>query len=418
LIVSGTSLGSGETIDAAAQVAWALARRGKHPRLNFVVPESNSMGAAMMAGGTLEEALSAVDAGQADTVIVLENDLYARAPQSEVDAFFAQVGSLITLDSLHNGTTARAHAALPAGTVHESDGTYVNNEGRAQRFYQVFVPEGDIGPSWRWLRAIDGSLEQSSDRTMGPAAWRNVDDAMAATAAAIPGLSGITEAGPSASLRVVGQKIPRQPERYSGRTAMQAHLTVHEPTPPKDPDSPLAFSMEGYRGGALPSPVIPQFWAPRWNSNQAVNKFQQEVGGPLREEVPGVRLITPLKSSAAPWFTNIPSAFQATAGQWLILPFAELFGSEELSLHASAIAERTPPPYIMLHPEDARRLSLKDGALLTLRLQGRVHHVRLRTAQETPAGTVGLSMSRDLAPFTGGDWMDLRQTIQPESRAA
>ena len=425
LIVSGTSLASQETIQAAAQVAWALARQGKQARLNFVVPESNSIGAAIMGGGTLEEALSAVDRWQADTVIVVENDLYRRAPQSEVETFFSHVRSLIALDSLHNGTTARADVALPAGTMHESDGTCVNNEGRAQRFYQVFIPEGDVGPSWRWIRAIARSIEESSDlpiaaasRTNGPAAWRNIDDAMAATAAAIPSLSGIVEAGPSASLRVLGQKIPRQPERYSGRTAMQAHLTVHEPTPPSDPDSPLAFSMEGYRGEALPSPVIPQFWAPRWNSNQAVNKFQQEVGGPLREELPGVRLITPSESSPAPWFTKIPPAFQAMAGRWLMLPVAEIFGTEELSLHASTIAERAPAPYIVLHPEEAGRLTLNEGALLSLTVQGRVHQVRLRTAAETPAGTVGLSLSGDLPPFISGEWMDLRQTIQPESRAA
>jgi NADH-quinone oxidoreductase subunit G len=424
LIISGTGLGSEETIHAAAQVAWALARQGKPARLNFVVPESNSIGAAMMGGGTLEEALSVADGRQADTVIVLENDLYRRAPQSEVESFFSRIRSLITLDSLHNGTTARADVALPAGTVHESDGTCVNNEGRAQRFYQVFVPEGDVGPSWRWLRAIARSLEESShapiaaSRQDGPGTWRNLDDAIAATAAAIPSLSGIVEAGPSASLRVVGQHIPRQPERYSGRTAMQAHLTVHEPTPAKDPDSPLAFSMEGYRGDTVPSPVIPQFWAPRWNSNQAVNKFQEEVGGPLREELPGVRLLRPLASSASPWFTKIPQAFHPVEGQWMMLPLSEVFGSEELSIHASAIAERTPAPYIMLHPEDAARLGLKAGAPLTVTVQEKVHHMTLKTAPETPSGTVGLWLLSDRPAVTGGQWLDLRQVIVAESRAA
>jgi NADH-quinone oxidoreductase subunit G len=425
LIISGIGLGSEETIQAAAQVAWALARQGKRPHLNFVVPESNSMGAAMMEGGTFEEALHAVDRRQADTVIVLENDLYRRAPQREVETFFSNIRALVSVDSFHNGTTARADVVFPAGTAHESDGTFVNNEGRAQRFYQVFMPEGDVGTSWRWLREIarsraewsDGALAAASQED-GPGAWRNIDDAIAATAAAIPTLSGIVKAGPSASLRVLGQKIPRQPERYSGRTAMQAHLTVHEPTPSSDPDSPLAFSMEGYRGDALPSPVIPQFWAPRWNSNQAVNKFQQEVGGPLREELPGVRLIEPLMSSATFWFTRIPSAFQPMEGRWLILPMAEVFGSEELSRQTSVIGERTPAPYIVLHPEDARRLRVKSGALLSLAVQGRLQEVTLRTSEETPGGTVGLSLLGDRPPVATGEWIDLRQAIQPESRAA
>ena len=43
---------------------------------------------------------------------------------------------------------------LPAGTFAETDGTLVNNEGRAQRFFQVFVPQGDIQESWRWAQDI------------------------------------------------------------------------------------------------------------------------------------------------------------------------------------------------------------------------------------------------------------------------
>jgi NADH-quinone oxidoreductase subunit G len=422
LIVSGISLGSQETLEAAAQVGWALARQGKHTRLSFVVPESNSLGTALMGGGTLEEAFRAVESHQADTAIVLENDLYRRAAHSEVEAFFARARSLIALDSLSHDTTARADIVLPAATMHENDGTCVNNEGRAQRFYQAFLPEGDVGPSWRWLRAIARSREEPSETPIarssgnnGPAAWNDFDDAIAATAAAIPALAGIVNAGPAASLRVLGQKIPRQPERYTGRTAMQAHLTVHEPTPVADPDSPLAFSMEGYRGDALPSPVIPQFWAPRWNSNQAVNKFQQEVGGPLREELPGIRLIEPRESPVQSWFTKIPSAFQPMAGRWQMLPLAEVFGSEELSVHAPAIAQRTPAPYMLLHPEDARGLKITDGARVALTVQGRVYDVTLKTAPETPAGTVGLCVPGDLPPFTSEQWIDLRQAMARES---
>ena len=49
---------------------------------------------------------------------------------------------------------------------------------------------------------------------------------------------------------MAGAKIPREPHRYSGRTAMLANISVHEPKPPDDPDSPLSFSMEGTPGPA------------------------------------------------------------------------------------------------------------------------------------------------------------------------
>jgi NADH-quinone oxidoreductase subunit G len=425
LIVSGTSLESEETIQAAAQAAWALDRHGKRARLNFVVPENNSMGVALIGGGSLEQAFHAIEAGEADTAIVLENDLFGRASSADVESFLSRARSVIALDSLHNGTTARAHVTFPAAAMHEGDGTCVNNEGRAQRFYQVFIPEGDVGSSWRWLRELGRSVEASHPAgtgnhpaPTGPAGWKDLDDAIAATAAAIPALAGIDKAGPSASLRVVGQKIPRQPERYSGRTAMQAQLTVHEPPPAPDRDSPLAFSMEGYRGESIPSPVIPQFWAPHWNSNQAVNKFQQEVGGPLRHELPGVRLIEPRRLSDATWFQSIPSAFAPIPEQWLILPLTEIFGGEELSSHAPAIAERTPGLYMRLHPTDAARLGLKDEVSVVVTIHSRVHRLTLKTASETPAGTVGLPVLPGLLPTAADTWIDLRQAIQRESRAA
>jgi NADH-quinone oxidoreductase subunit G len=147
---------------------------------------------------------------------------------------------------------------LPAGTFTEADGTLVSNEGRAQRFYQVYAPQGDIQESWRWLRDVMHLIGHS-------ASWPGLDEVTKACAAAFPALEGIVRAVPSADFRVAGMRVPREPHRYSGRTAMSAHRSVHEPRPPQDPDSPLAFSMEGYQGERLPAALIPYAWAPAWN---------------------------------------------------------------------------------------------------------------------------------------------------------
>ena len=73
---------------------------------------------------------------------------------------------------------------------------------------------------------------------------------------------------------------------------MLANITVHEPKPPEDFDSPLSFSMEG-NPDQPPAALIPFFWSPGWNSIQAVNKYQSEIAGPLRGGPAGVRLIEP-----------------------------------------------------------------------------------------------------------------------------
>ena len=72
---------------------------------------------------------------------------------------------------------------------------------------------------------------------------------------------------------------------------------MHEPRASQDPDSALAFSMEGYGGPDEPGPLVPFAWSAGWNSPQAWNKFQDEVGGHLRQGDPGVRLIEPAASA-------------------------------------------------------------------------------------------------------------------------
>ncbi len=411
LIIAGTGSGSQATIEAAANVAWALHQHGKQPRLSFVLPESNSVGLALLGDGRLHDAFDSISQNKADTVIVLENDLYRRAEQAKVDAFLETAQTVIVIDSLENRTVAHADVLLPAATGPESNGTLVNQEGRAQRFYQVFAPAGDVTASWEWLRDLARAQSQQTDNFTGVAAWNTFDDAVSATGTTAPDLARIAEVAPSASFRVVGQKVPRQPDRYSGRTSMLSHLTVHEPPPPPDRDTALGFTMEGYRG-PLPSPLISQFWAPGWNSIQAVNKYQDEVGGPLREEMPGLRLIEPIALKAPGWFAAVPRAFQPNSQQWLLLPLPSLFGGEELSDQSPPIVERMSEPFLSLHPSDGVRLSLDDHTIIELVLQGATYRLAVHLESSTPLGTAGISLRSEASGVRGPVWIDFFKAIK------
>ncbi|MBV9083429.1 MAG: molybdopterin-dependent oxidoreductase, partial [Acidobacteriaceae bacterium] len=293
----------------------------------------------------------------ANTVIVLENDLYRRAAEEEVTAFFNSAQHVIVLDHVRHATTVRADIVLPAGTYAETDGTLVNNEGRAQRFFQAFVPGGEVRASWRWLA---GGL--ITDASVDGHACRTLDEIISAMVEKLPELAPAEHA--AASRKELG-KIAREPNRYSGRTAMLANITVHEPKPADDPDSPLAFSMEA-GPQQPPSSVNPFFWAPGWNSIQSVNKFQSEVGGPLRGGDPGVRLIEPSEQGSWSYFTDIPGPFRADGDGWLLVPSFHIFGSEELSRHAPAISQLTPEPYIALSPADAALLGVKTREIVAV----------------------------------------------------
>ena len=107
------------------------------------------------ASTSLEHALEWMEAGKVETLIVAENDLARRVPAARLHAALAKVKNLIVLDCIATPMTARATVVLPAGAFTESDGTLVNNEGRAQRFFQTYVPEGGgIRESWRWLQQV------------------------------------------------------------------------------------------------------------------------------------------------------------------------------------------------------------------------------------------------------------------------
>ncbi|HHX81768.1 MAG TPA: NADH-quinone oxidoreductase subunit NuoG, partial [Pseudomonadaceae bacterium] len=103
LIISGTALGSADVLAAAANVATALASGERRAGIALAVPEANSLGLALLvgeSGKTLEQAMQS----GAKAAIVLENDLYRRAPDADVDSFLAGLDSLTVLDSLQNRT--------------------------------------------------------------------------------------------------------------------------------------------------------------------------------------------------------------------------------------------------------------------------------------------------------------------------
>ncbi|VXC29113.1 NADH:ubiquinone oxidoreductase, chain G [Pseudomonas sp. 8AS] len=387
LVVSGASLGNKALIEAAANIAGALKNREKNGSLSLIVAEANSMGAVLLGGESVDAALAALSAGQADALIVLENDLYRRADAAKVDAALAATKVVIVADHQQTATSAKADLVLPAASFAEGDGTLVSFEGRAQRFFQVFEPSYYdssilVREGWRWLHALHSTLQGKA------VDWTQLDQVTAACAASSSVLAGISDAAPSASFRIKGLKLAREPHRYSGRTAMRANISVHEPRQPQDADSAFAFSMEGYAGSAEDRQQIPFAWSPGWNSPQAWNKFQDEVGGHLRAGDPGVRLIE-AKGASLAWF-GVPAAFNPAPGTLQAVPLHHLFGSEETSSRAAPLQERIPQPYVALAKAEAARLGANDGALLSLNVGGQALRLPLQIDEELAIGLVGL----------------------------
>ena len=387
LIVTGIHSGSADILNAAANIAWALSMAGIKPNLSISFPECNSLGLGMMEGKSLAQAIDLVNRGDADTLIVLENDLYHRADKETIDHLLDKSKNVIVMDHFVNDTTQRATILLPVGTYAESEGTLVNNEGRAQRFYKVFPSEGSITESWRRIRDImklTGKKEGIS--------WLIFDQVVAAMTDALPVFAKISGHLPEADFRMLNLKIKRQTSRFSGRTSMDANIDVSEPKPPSDVDSPLVFSMEG-ADQVPPSSLVPYYWKPGWNSCQSMNFYLDEPNGSMKGGDPGIRLIEQKEKLPVHFFEPPASSEMVPKGKLLILPVYMIFGSEELSSIAPAIAERTPKPFVLLNRKNAEEIVLNNTGLLTLKIAQKSMEVSLRIDDSLPSGMAGLSVN-------------------------
>ena len=332
----------------------------------LAVPDANSIGVCMLGGQSVEELL----ATDFDVVIVAENQLTDAIDAHKLTQLLTDK-TVIALDHQLLDWHKDVDIVLPAASFAEADGTLISAEGRAQRFFQVYDneyyhPMSSIKEGWRWLHAVHSSLEGRD------VDWTQLDDVINALVATHPKLAGIKGAAPDADYRMTGLKIARQPRRYSGRTSMRAPVSVHEPMQPKDLDTGLTFSMEGYSGKQTPSSMIPFANAAGWNSPQAWNKYQDKVGGSLKNGDPGVRLFDQLERLAtrqyvAPEVTSVTTT-DMQQGQAKLVPIYNLYASSMMASRSPVVAEQLPLATWRVGIDDAKDWGLAAGDYLAIEI--------------------------------------------------
>ncbi len=396
LIISGTSLQNADIIRASANLAMALTRHNPETGIVLCASESNSIGVALMDN---ENSMTELLAGSPDTVVVLENDLSIRLGH-EFENAVESITNLVVLDHLDNATATASHFALPAATFAEAEGTFVNNEGRAQRSMAVFKPKSDVNASYHLLDAISNKSRTSSQVR---------EDLVGAT----PALKGILDAAPDADFRFEGSKFPRMTHRSSGRTAMNANISVHEPKQPVDEESAMAFTMEGNQQQA-PASLRAYTWSPGWNSNQSIHKFQDEVGGSDAKGDPGT-LIIDKSASLSPY----PSTVQDSGN---LIAKHHIFGSEELTAHADELSQLIPRPYLRVHPNQASALNVANGDGLACKVGEQELQFAVVIDDQIPDGcfiypimeqTAGLNASSTMTFSRIDDWTQDLTPLSP-----
>ncbi len=249
VIIAGTSLGSEPLI----RMSIELRKMAPQAKLCYVLPAANSFGLML-----LKPKSTPLLTHRGETAIVLENNL----PLSTL----SHLHNIIAIDFLESETTKNATLALGCGSFAETTGSMVNNEGRAQRYYSVFERREQRPESWRILRDL------------GDFSWQNIDELCAEFAQEFPIFEPFLKQVHNTQFRIDGQKIARQSPEFSGRTSMYTNISLHEQAPLQDPDSPLAYSMEGYHGD-MPPDLASSYWRPGWNSVSAFNSLSHATSG-------------------------------------------------------------------------------------------------------------------------------------------
>lgn len=145
-------------------------------KLAFILDAPNSFGCALLAAEQGALPLSkAIDDNRIKGIITFETDLPDELPEG--------VRVLGAADWRPTGLLARAEVVLPACAWVEQDGTFVNNEGRAQRFRKIMrpglpikgltpelhpprthrpdTPGGDVLPAWQIVSELLEKLGES-----------------------------------------------------------------------------------------------------------------------------------------------------------------------------------------------------------------------------------------------------------------
>lgn len=282
LIVTGLTLKSPELLGAIDELMACLSQKshGFSPELTLIAPECNSVGCLHFLSEhtlSIEQIIKRCkqDTEKPTSLIVLEQDL-AQINNTQKEQLRQHCKTLIVLEHTKNKWNQKADILLPVGDVSESNGHFVNFQGRFQRFSSAHIPVKPIMESWYWLSLLTKYLFEQPDKM-----FDNLTEIQSFFAQrGEPWASQIlTCEKQQAEYNRAG--VARETPRASGRTAMTANQSVHEMKTylEKSHNDIFNYSMEG--NNAHTCSDMPYSWFPAWNSNQSILQLQQEVNGEL-----------------------------------------------------------------------------------------------------------------------------------------
>jgi NADH-quinone oxidoreductase subunit G len=186
VVICGTDIPTPDTIVKTKELAEVL-KVQKDSGLFFVLPHANSYGAALLSKDhqPMEDILDKIQQDEIKAVIFLESDVLEhfsdrRQLELALELALEKLELIVTIDYLDNSIYNKAHIQVPAKSVYEAGGIYVNQEGRPQyshiahigglpisdtgqgshppRTFQKDIPGTDMLPAWKAIQNISDTM--------------------------------------------------------------------------------------------------------------------------------------------------------------------------------------------------------------------------------------------------------------------
>jgi NADH-quinone oxidoreductase subunit G len=349
LLVCGWSAANPALLSAAANIRKALQQLHKEndqTMLCIAPAEANSLslGLLMQSGYmTAEQVHSDVAKGNCNVLVL---DHHSAKAQSQLKLVKDKAASFVRLSELSVALDNELN--LPLSSFSECSGSLLNFQGLIQSRYPATKPSEQCMPAWQWLVNIAKQQHHGLGDIADLGQLRDL----------------LAKAHPSLAAHFSRQhkgKLAMQTPRVSGRTAMLANQTVHEPKPFAEDGADYKQSMEGLVAGHESTQPLAYSWSPGWNSNQSNHKFKAEYG---HEGTKQAELAAP-PSEKPYWFKWQTAWSSLSKGKWKILPRYRVFGSDGLSLQALPIASLSEPSSLYINSRQANELGLSDGQIVS-----------------------------------------------------
>jgi NADH-quinone oxidoreductase subunit G len=354
LIVTGWSANNPALLAAAANIRQALGsleQEQDHSMLCIVPPEANTLtlGLLMQQGYLPAEQVKEKLAAAQTNLLVLDHS--SSAFNAQLDEIRSNSVDIVRISQL--GEPAKDEVNLPASSFSECSGTQLNYQGLLQSYIPATKPTGQCLPAWQWLVNI-AKLRQ---HTLG--SIRDLGQLRDKISQLYPHFTAHWQQHHHGQLAL-------QTPRASGRTAMLANQTVHEPKPFSETGAGYKQSMEGVKAGQYSDEPLAYSWSPGWNSNQSNHKFRDEYRSDTLTAQGGVRCVTAVLNKQ--WFKWSPQWSpqwsKSNKAKWHLLPLQKVFGSDNLSLHALPVAQLKVQAQIVMSQAQAQKLEIAAGQLV------------------------------------------------------